>query len=159
LIDARITMRFSSIDSINSLNLFTFQCHLHLDNLTLDTPSHSAQLRFHCGAIWFGKIALLNLLGLNDKPTFGRIFFSRKDVSEINDKERREIRLFHIGFVFQNFNLLSTLTSLENVEPPLMLAGKSLEEQRETVLIFLNLWSYCSERSSSNKLSMAKFKE
>ena len=104
-----------------------------------------------------GKTTLLNLLGLNDKPTSGRIFFNGKDVLEINDKERRKMRLFHIGFVFQNFNLLPTLTSLENVELPLMLAGKSSEEQRETALHLLELVGLLHRKDHlPNKLSMGE---
>ncbi len=69
-----------------------------------------------------GKTTLLNLIGLNDHPTSGKVFFKNKDTSLLTDKERRKIRLQNIGFVFQTFNLLPTLTALENVELPLALA-------------------------------------
>ncbi|MEM3828671.1 MAG: ABC transporter ATP-binding protein [Conexivisphaerales archaeon] len=104
-----------------------------------------------------GKTTLLNLLGLNDTPTHGKIFFDEKDMTQISDKERRRIRLFHIGFVFQNFNLLSTLTSLENVELPLMLAGKTPKEQRERALCLLELVGLKDRKDHfPNKLSMGE---
>ncbi|MEM2336055.1 MAG: ABC transporter ATP-binding protein [Candidatus Bathyarchaeia archaeon] len=104
-----------------------------------------------------GKTTLLNLLGLNDTPTHGKIFFDEKDMTQISDKERRRIRLFHIGFVFQNFNLLSTLTSLENVELPLMLAGKTPKEQREKALRLLELVGLKDRKDHfPNELSMGE---
>lgn len=104
-----------------------------------------------------GKTTLLNLLGLNDTPTHGKIFFDEKDMTQISDKERRRIRLFHIGFVFQNFNLLSTLTSLENVELPLMLAGKTPKEQRERALRLLELVGLKDRKDHfPNELSMGE---
>lgn len=69
-----------------------------------------------------GKTTLLNLIGLNDQPTSGRILFKNRDTSLLTDRERRRVRLHGIGFVFQNFNLLPTLTAQENVELPLALA-------------------------------------
>lgn len=104
-----------------------------------------------------GKTTLLNLLGLNDMPTRGKIFFSGKDVTQVSDKERRKIRLFHIGFIFQNFNLLPTLTSLENVELPLMLAGKTPAEQREKALLLLELVGLKNRKDHfPNELSMGE---
>jgi putative ABC transport system ATP-binding protein len=84
-----------------------------------------------------GKTTLLNLIGLNDQPTSGKIFFRNKDVSLLPDRERRRIRLQHIGFVFQTFNLLPTLTALENVELPLALAKTSPKQQREKAVQLL----------------------
>ena len=78
-----------------------------------------------------GKTTLLNLIGLCDYPTSGRVFFRGKDTSLLTAKERRGIRLRNIGFVFQTFNLLPTLTALENVELPMALAGIPNNVQRE----------------------------
>lgn len=85
-----------------------------------------------------GKTTLLNLIGLNDKPTSGKIFFKGRDISQISGKERRQLRLKNIGFVFQSFNLLSTLSALENVELPMALAKKPLGEQRSEALKLLD---------------------
>jgi len=84
-----------------------------------------------------GKSTLLNLIGLNDYPTYGKIFIDNKDTSRLSSAERRKIRLFRMGFVFQTFNLLPTLNALENVELPMALAGKTVEEQRERAMKLL----------------------
>ena len=78
-----------------------------------------------------GKSTLLNLIGLNDYPTSGKILVDGLDASLLSWSERRKIRLLRIGFVFQTFNLLPTLNTIENVELPLALCGRSQEEQRE----------------------------
>jgi len=78
-----------------------------------------------------GKTTLLNLIGLNDQPTSGKIFFKGKDTSLLADRARRKIRLQNIGFVFQTFNLLPTLTAIENVELPMALAKVPRKTQRE----------------------------
>lgn len=70
-----------------------------------------------------GKSSLLNLLGCLDTPTFGQIFFDQRDVSRAPEAVRERIRLQHIGFVFQNYQLLPGLTVLENVSLPMQLAG------------------------------------
>ena len=84
-----------------------------------------------------GKTTLLNLIGLNDRPTSGKVFFKNEDTSLLSDRERREIRLRDIGFVFQTFNLLPTLTALENVELPLALAKIPPKPQREKAIQLL----------------------
>ena len=84
-----------------------------------------------------GKSTLLNLLGLNDCSTSGKIFIDNTDTSLLSGRERRKIRLFRMGFVFQTFNLLPTLNALENVELPLALAGKSPKGQREKAMRLL----------------------
>ena len=84
-----------------------------------------------------GKSTLLNLVGLNDYPTLGKIFIDNADASLLSSSKRRKIRLFRMGFVFQTFNLLPTLTALENVELPMSLADKPQKEQREKALKLL----------------------
>jgi putative ABC transport system ATP-binding protein len=81
-----------------------------------------------------GKSTLLNLVGLNDYPTLGKIFIDNADASLLSNSKRRKIRLFRMGFVFQTFNLLPTLTALENVELPMSLADKPPKKQREKAL-------------------------
>ncbi|MGC8896070.1 MAG: ABC transporter ATP-binding protein [Candidatus Bathyarchaeia archaeon] len=85
-----------------------------------------------------GKTTLLNLIGLNDYPTSGKVFIGNIDTSLLSTSERKKIRLFRIGFIFQSFNLLPTLTALENVELPMALAGKPEEEQRERAVRLLD---------------------
>jgi putative ABC transport system ATP-binding protein len=84
-----------------------------------------------------GKSTLLNLIGLNDYPTSGRILFDNVDVFSLSSSERRRIRLNHLGFVFQTFNLLPTLNAVENVELPMALMGKTPREQRERAVELL----------------------
>jgi putative ABC transport system ATP-binding protein len=78
-----------------------------------------------------GKTTLLNLIGLNDHPTSGKVFFKGNDTSLLTDRARRKIRLQNIGFVFQTFNLLPTLTALENVELPMALTKIPRKAQRK----------------------------
>ena len=86
-----------------------------------------------------GKTTLLNLIGLNDYPTSGKVFIDCSDASALSGGERRRIRLFRMGFVFQTFNLLPTLNALENVELPMALAGVSQVEQRKKAVRLLRM--------------------
>ncbi|MGQ9641058.1 MAG: ABC transporter ATP-binding protein [Candidatus Bathycorpusculaceae bacterium] len=86
-----------------------------------------------------GKSTFLNLLGLNDYPTSGKIFINNTDTLRLSGAERRKIRLLRMGFVFQTFNLLPTLNALENVELPMALAGKTEKEQRERAVKLLEV--------------------
>lgn len=74
------------------------------------------------GPSGMGKTTLLNLIGCLDYPAFGEILLKEKDVASASEAVREQIRLHHIGFVFQNYNLLPTLTVLENVTLPMQLA-------------------------------------
>lgn len=68
-----------------------------------------------------GKTTLLNLIALLDKPTTGSIILEGKDILKINDKEISSFRRDHLGFVFQNFNLLDTFNVEDNIALPLVL--------------------------------------
>lgn len=92
-----------------------------------------------------GKTTLLNLIGCLDHPSGGRIFFESADVSLLKEKKRDALRLRKIGFVFQTFNLLPTLTALENVMLPMMLAGMALS-RRESQARELLSWVGLSHR-------------
>jgi ABC-type lipoprotein export system ATPase subunit len=70
-----------------------------------------------------GKSTFLNMAGLLDKPSQGQIFLGSEDVSQLSEDERATLRAQHLGFVFQNFNLLPYYTALENVALPLGYAG------------------------------------
>src|SRR5213592_1948090 len=70
-----------------------------------------------------GKSTLTHLMGGLDTPTSGKALFDGKDLAAMSDKERSLLRRTRIGFVFQFFNLLPTLTGAENVALPLILAG------------------------------------
>lgn len=76
-----------------------------------------------------GKTTLLNLLGCLDTPTFGQMFYDGRDISKTSESVRERIRLEHIGFVFQNYQLLPALTVKENVLLPMQLAGLKAKER------------------------------
>ena len=77
-----------------------------------------------------GKSTLLNMLGLLDQPTAGQIFINAKNVASIKKRDLPDIRSNQLGFVFQSFNLVPTLTALENVMLPLKYAGIHLRKRR-----------------------------
>jgi len=82
-----------------------------------------------------GKTTLLNLLGLLDDPSEGRVFLDDEDVTGISDRERTGARKRTIGFVFQNFYLIPTLTARENVEIPALFDRDPTVEDRAIDLL------------------------
>lgn len=81
-----------------------------------------------------GKTTLLNLLGLLDCPSEGRIRFDGREVTRLRERERTLLRREHIGFIFQNFNLIPTLTAYENVEYFLLKRNVPRAQVRQRVL-------------------------
>jgi putative ABC transport system ATP-binding protein len=81
------------------------------------------------GSSGSGKSTLMNILGCLDRPTAGRYFLDRRDVSGLSRGQLAETRNRTIGFVFQNFNLLSRTSAVENVELPLIYAGVGTRER------------------------------
>jgi putative ABC transport system ATP-binding protein len=79
-----------------------------------------------------GKTTLLQLLGALDRPTEGRVRFEERDLAALGDGELADVRLRALGFVFQAFNLIPTLTALQNVEAPMAAAGVPGAERRAT---------------------------
>ena len=79
------------------------------------------------GSSGSGKSTLMYLIGLLELPTSGRIFFDKKDISKLSDEELSRIRNQHVGFVFQQFNLINKFTVLENVILPTRYAKSNLD--------------------------------
>lgn len=77
-----------------------------------------------------GKTTLLKIIGLLEPPDKGEVKLFGRPVNKLNDGEKSSIRLHKIGFVFQFFNLIPSLTVLENIELPLALAGVGKNERR-----------------------------
>jgi putative ABC transport system ATP-binding protein len=86
-----------------------------------------------------GKSTLMNIIGCLDKPTSGKYFLEGQEVSKMNKNQLAQIRNKRIGFVFQNFNLLSRTTALENTELPLLYSDVSSKKSRELALVSLSL--------------------
>ncbi len=89
-----------------------------------------------------GKSTLLNMIGLLDEPTRGTILFDGKDVSRLRERERTELRLHSLGFIFQFFNLIESYTAEENVIFQLRLQGHSESVSRQKaaeIFAFLGL--------------------
>ncbi|MFU2520150.1 MAG: ABC transporter ATP-binding protein [Clostridiales bacterium] len=78
-----------------------------------------------------GKSTLMNMLGLLDTPTHGEYYINGKLVDDLTDDQMSVIRNEEIGFIFQGFNLISSLSALENVELPLVYRGMPKQERRE----------------------------
>lgn len=77
-----------------------------------------------------GKSTLLNLVGGLDRPTSGRIWVDDREITELDENELAEYRRRQVGFVFQSFNLVSTMTALENVAFPMFFARMSPARRR-----------------------------
>ena len=77
-----------------------------------------------------GKTTLLNLLGGVDRPTTGKIMVDGKDVAQMSERDLEQHRLHRVGFVFQFFNLVPSITAFENLELPMVMAGTPEAECR-----------------------------
>lgn len=118
--------------------------HLRIENLSKQYAEHKvmalsdlsltidkAEFVALMGPSGCGKSTLLNLIAGIDKPSAGRIFIADSETTGMNDEQLTRFRRDKIGFVFQFFNLLSTLTAQENVALPLELAGRPAKEIKE----------------------------
>lgn len=78
-----------------------------------------------------GKSTLMHIIGLLDTPTSGSVILEGKDVARLSEKELARLRNKHIGFVFQQFNLLAKTSALENVEMPMVYGGVPPHQRHE----------------------------
>jgi putative ABC transport system ATP-binding protein len=86
-----------------------------------------------------GKSTIMHLIGCLDKPTRGSIYLGGEDVSKYSSNELAEVRGKRIGFVFQSFNLITSLDAMENVTLPLMFDSSSVKNREEKAREYLTL--------------------
>jgi len=98
-------------------------------NLSIESGEFTALV----GPSGSGKTTLLQLIGCLDQPSSGKVFITGKDVSRLNRNQRADMRRGTIGFIFQFFALIPTLTAYENVEMPMLLIGMGGAERRGRV--------------------------
>lgn len=116
----------------------------HLD--AVDVPALSdinLEIRPNCftvisGASGSGKTTLLNLIGCIDRPDQGQVIVAGQDIGAMSDDALSDFRARHLGFIFQNFNLLPVLSTYENVEFPLILAKVPAAQRKQRVLALLD---------------------
>ena len=93
-------------------------------------PGHFTVLMGPSGS---GKTTLLNMIGCIDRPDQGEVIVAGCPVNTLSDDDLSDFRARHIGFIFQNFNLLPVLSAYENIEYPLLLAGASAKKRGDRV--------------------------
>lgn len=116
----------------------------HLD--AVDVPALvdiNLEIRSNCftvisGASGSGKTTLLNLIGCIDRSDHGEITVAGEAVQKLSDNALSDFRARHLGFIFQNFNLLPVLTTFENVEYPLIMTGMPAAQRKQRVLALLD---------------------
>src|SRR3989338_4378593 len=86
-----------------------------------------------------GKSTAVNMIGCLDVPTKGKITLEQHDISKLSESELAQIRGRKIGFIFQQFNLIPTLTALENVMLPMIFQGVDEEKRKERAAMLLGL--------------------
>ena len=108
---------------------------LALDNVSMEIAAH--EFVAITGPSGCGKSTLMHLIGGLDTPTSGEVFVNGVALHRATDAALTEYRRRSLGIVFQFFNLLPTMTALENVSLPLLLAGQRLEPAREAAAAWL----------------------
>ncbi len=86
-----------------------------------------------------GKSTLMNIIGALDRPTEGEYFFNDKNLSKMSDKNLSKIRNKTIGFVFQNFNLISRTSAQKNIEMPMLYGHVSAKERTKKAKMLLDM--------------------
>ena len=104
----------------------------------VDLEIHKGELVAIVGPSGSGKSTLMNLLGCLDTPSEGEYVLGGENVAGVTRDQLAEIRNRRVGFVFQNFNLLPHITSLENVEMPMLFGGMPVRERRDRATELLN---------------------
>ena len=93
------------------------------------------------GASGSGKSTLLHILGLLDRPSSGRYVLDGRDVGSLDERTQARIRRETMGFVFQFFHLVPRMTAAQNIELPMILAGRPRQERKDRVAASLRAFS------------------
>lgn len=96
-----------------------------------------------------GKSTLLNMIGALDRPSSGQVRLDGTDISKLSSNELARIRNTKVGFVFQDFNLISRMSTVENVELPLSIRGVPLETRRERAMSLLKAFGIGDKAAKS----------
>ncbi len=103
----------------------------------IDVDIYAGELTVILGASGAGKTTLLNIIGGIDRPTSGQVLFDGQDIAQMTDKELTEHRRKNVGFVFQFYNLVPSLTALENVLVSTEVADNPMEPEKALELVGL----------------------
>src|ERR687891_574501 len=103
-----------------------------LDNINLDIET--GEFISIMGPSGCGKSTLLNLMGLLDEPSQGKVALDGKPIERYGDRELARVRNERVGFIFQQFHLVSDLSVVDNVEIPLLYRKMSNKERRKAAL-------------------------
>ncbi len=106
-----------------------------LNNLSLDIKK--GEIVAVMGPSGSGKSTLLNMFGILDQPSNGKVMIDKKDVTKVKKGDYPKIRSEMVGFIFQQYNLIPTLTALENVMLPLKYSGVKKKEAKKRALKYL----------------------
>ncbi len=123
----------------------------------IDSEFYSGELVVLLGASGSGKSTYLNILGGLDRPTTGQVFYRNQDLSNATESELTEYRRYHVGFVFQFYNLIPSLTALENISIVTEIAKKPMrpEEALELVNLGNRMNHFPSELSGGEQQRVA----
>lgn len=122
-------MNVIKLDSISRVFGLDSGATTALKDLSLTVPK--GEFLVIMGPSGSGKSTLLNIIGLLDRPDEGDYYLNNKDVAYLSERKRAKIRRNHIGFIFQNFNLIGRLNILENASLPLLYKGASVVKRYE----------------------------
>ncbi|RDY23886.1 ABC transporter ATP-binding protein [Romboutsia maritimum] len=103
-----------------------------LDNIDLEVKK--GEFISIMGPSGAGKTTLLNILSTVDKPTCGKVYYNNKNIQEMNNKQISKFRRENIGFIFQDYNLLDSMTVEDNIALPLVISKEKQDKVRAEVL-------------------------
>ncbi|MGC9179126.1 MAG: ABC transporter ATP-binding protein [Vulcanisaeta sp.] len=129
------------IKLINISKRYYLSSSVYVDALIdINLVIRSGEIAIVMGPSGSGKTTLMNIMSTLDKPTSGRVIIDGVDVTDADENYLSKFRLEKLGFVFQQYNLISQLTALENVMLPMLLTGRyTKDEAREKARLLLDL--------------------